>query len=116
MAGDARAVPKSIRLGASSCLVGAAARFDGGQGRERCTAGVLGQSFERAPFSPEMAAAPGAPRPTIPLPGAPCEPRAVGLRDVSADVARALVDAPTRDLDGCATLEGRVPGRASASL
>ena len=56
-----------IRLGVSSCLLGAEVRYDGGHKRERYISEVLGKFFEWVPVCPEIEIGLGVPRPPIRL-------------------------------------------------
>ncbi len=56
-----------IRLGISSCLLGAKVRFDGGHKRDRYLTDVLGEWFKWVPVCPELDIGLGVPRPTIRL-------------------------------------------------
>ncbi len=56
-----------IRLGVSSCLLGAEVRYDGGHKRERYISEVLGEFFEWVPVCPEVEIGLGVPRPPIRL-------------------------------------------------
>jgi uncharacterized protein YbgA (DUF1722 family)/uncharacterized protein YbbK (DUF523 family) len=56
-----------IRLGVSSCLLGAKVRFDGGHKRDRYLTDVLGDWFHWVPVCPELDIGLGVPRPTIRL-------------------------------------------------
>lgn len=54
-----------IRIGISSCLLGAEVRFDGGHKRDRYLTETLGQYFEWVPVCPEVEVGLGTPRETI---------------------------------------------------
>ena len=56
-----------IRVGISSCLLGAAVRYDGGHKRDACITGTLSRHFEFVPLCPEVAIGLGTPRPPIRL-------------------------------------------------
>lgn len=56
-----------IRLGISSCLLGAKVRFDGGHKQDRYLTDVLGDWFNWVPVCPELEIGLGVPRPTIRL-------------------------------------------------
>jgi uncharacterized protein YbgA (DUF1722 family)/uncharacterized protein YbbK (DUF523 family) len=56
-----------IRLGISSCLLGAKVRFDGGHKHDRYLTDVLGEWFRWVPVCPEVEIGLGTPRPTIRL-------------------------------------------------
>ncbi len=56
-----------LRLGASSCLLGHAVRFDAGHAKDKFVVDTLGRWFEFVPTCPEMDIGMGVPRPTIRL-------------------------------------------------
>jgi uncharacterized protein YbbK (DUF523 family) len=56
-----------IRLGVSSCLLGAEVRYDGGHKRDPYLTDVLGDWFDWVPFCPELEIGLGVPRPPIQL-------------------------------------------------
>jgi uncharacterized protein YbgA (DUF1722 family)/uncharacterized protein YbbK (DUF523 family) len=56
-----------IRIGVSSCLLGAEVRFDGGHKRDRFMTDQLGAFVEWVPFCPEVEAGLGIPRPAMRL-------------------------------------------------
>jgi uncharacterized protein YbbK (DUF523 family) len=56
-----------IRLGVSSCLLGAEVRYDGGHKRDGYLTDVLGKWFDWVPVCPELDIGLGVPRPTIQL-------------------------------------------------
>lgn len=56
-----------LRLGVSSCLLGAKVRYDGGHTRDRFVTDVLGPWVEYVSVCPEMDLGMGTPRPTIRL-------------------------------------------------
>ena len=56
-----------VRLGVSSCLLGAEVRYDGGHKRNRLLTKVLGEWFEWLSVCPEFEIGLGVPRPTIQL-------------------------------------------------
>jgi uncharacterized protein YbbK (DUF523 family) len=72
-----------IRLGVSSCLLGAEVRYDGGHKRDRYLAEVIGDYFEWVPVCPEVELGLGVPRPPIRLVHGGDNPRLVEL--VSGD-------------------------------
>jgi uncharacterized protein YbgA (DUF1722 family)/uncharacterized protein YbbK (DUF523 family) len=81
-----------IQIGISSCLLGEEVRFDGGHKRDGYVMQTLGRYFEYVPVCPEVGIGMGIPRPPIRLEGDPDRPRAVGVRDKSMDVTKALED------------------------
>jgi uncharacterized protein YbgA (DUF1722 family)/uncharacterized protein YbbK (DUF523 family) len=66
-----------IRLGISSCLLGAKVRFDGGHKHDRYLTGVLGEWVEWVAVCPEVGIKLGTPRPTIRLELADQQPRLI---------------------------------------
>lgn len=56
-----------VRLGISSCLLGARVRYDSGHKRDRYITDVLGEFFEWVPVCPEFEIGLGVPRPPIQL-------------------------------------------------
>jgi uncharacterized protein YbbK (DUF523 family) len=60
------ALPK-LRLGISSCLLGAEVRYDGGHKRNSFLADILGRRVEWVPVCPEVEVGMGTPRPPIRL-------------------------------------------------
>src|SRR3990172_138096 len=75
---DRRADEQPIRLGISSCLLGAAVRFDGGHKRDAFLADVLARYVEWVPVCPELEAGMGVPREPVQLVGMVSAPRMVG--------------------------------------
>ena len=66
-----------IRLGISSCLLGAEVRYDGGHKRDRYLTEVLGEWIEWVPVCPEVEIGLGVPRPTIQLEHGDPEPQLI---------------------------------------
>jgi uncharacterized protein YbgA (DUF1722 family)/uncharacterized protein YbbK (DUF523 family) len=56
-----------IRIGVSSCLLGAEVRYDGGHKRDRFLTDVLARHVEFVPVCPELEAGMGVPRPPVRL-------------------------------------------------
>lgn len=81
-----------IRIGISSCLVGAEVRFDGGHKKDSYIVGTLSRFFEFVPVCPEVAIGLGTPRQPIRLTDSPAGVRVRGVRDPSLDVTDALAD------------------------
>lgn len=81
---------ETIRVGISSCLLGAKVRFDGGHKRDAYITGTLGQYFDFVPVCPEAAIGLGTPREPIRLVGDPEHPRAVGVRTADLDATDRL--------------------------
>ena len=61
------AADSTIRIGISSCLLGAEVRFDGGHKRDRYLTETLSQYFDWVPVCPEVEVGLGTPRETIQL-------------------------------------------------
>ncbi len=78
-----------IRIGVSSCLVGARVRYDG---NHKFHAGVaaLADEFTLVPLCPEVAIGLGVPRPPIRLARIDGEARVVGVTDPALDVTGPL--------------------------
>lgn len=66
-----------IRIGISSCLLGAKVRFDGQHKQDSFITGTLTNWFEFVPVCPEVEVGLGIPRETIRLEGDPADPRLV---------------------------------------
>jgi uncharacterized protein YbbK (DUF523 family) len=92
-----------IRIGVSSCLLGARVRYDGG---DKFHAGVaaLAREFALVPLCPEVAIGLGVPRPPIQVARVGGALRVVGVADRGLDVTEALDrvagDAALAGLDG----------------
>jgi uncharacterized protein YbgA (DUF1722 family)/uncharacterized protein YbbK (DUF523 family) len=96
-----------IRLGISSCLLGAKVRFDGGHKRDRYLTDVLGEWFKWVPVCPELEIGLGVPRPTIRLIQGETHPRLVEPKSGEDLTERMEVyshekidELMTKDLDG----------------
>ena len=81
-----------VRVGVSSCLLGAAVRYDGGHKRHAWITGPLSRCFELVPVCPEVAIGLGTPRPPIRLVRTGGEVRVRGVADPSRDLTCALRD------------------------
>ncbi len=86
------ATPKQpkIRVGVSSCLLGAKVRFDGDSKHHPYLTETLGRFFDLVPVCPEVGIGLGVPREPIRLVGDARRVRAVGVRDVTLDVTDRL--------------------------
>ena len=84
------AEPARIRVGISSCLLGAAVRYDGGHKRDAYINGTLSRCFEFVPVCPEVAIGLGTPRPPIRLVRTDGGIRVRGRDDPSRDVTDEL--------------------------
>lgn len=92
-----------IRIGISSCLLGARVRYDGNHKLDAFVTETLGRFFEFVPVCPEVGIGMGVPRPAIRLVGEVASPRAVGREDTTLDVTARLRAYGTRmahELDG----------------
>ncbi len=85
-------VAEKIRIGISSCLLGAEVRFNGGHKRDSYITGTLSEYFDFVPVCPEVAIGLGTPRPPIRLVQSSDDVRVVGVDDPSKDVTEALRD------------------------
>ncbi|MGN2392788.1 DUF523 domain-containing protein, partial [Pelomicrobium sp. G1] len=107
--------PERIRIGISSCLLGAEVRFDGGHKRDAYLTETLARYFEFVPVCPEVAIGLGVPRETIRLVRCPQGIRAVGARDPSQDFTDRLETYGRRMAAELKGLCGYVFKRASPS-
>ena len=64
---DASALPRPIRIGISSCLLGQEVRFDGGHKRDSFLTETFGRFVEWVPVCPEVECGFGTPRPAMRL-------------------------------------------------
>ncbi len=92
---------RPLRLGVSSCLLGAEVRFDGGHKRDRFLMDVLGPYVQWVPVCPEFEMGMGVPREPVRLVGDPESPRMLGVRSGTDHTAamRRYADARVRALD-----------------
>ncbi len=79
-----------IRVGISSCLLGAEVRFDGGHKRDAYATGTLARYFEFVPVCPEVAIGLGTPREPIRLVRIGEDVRVRGVRTPDLDVTQPL--------------------------
>ncbi len=79
-----------LRIAVSSCLLGQAVRYDGGDKRDDYVTDVLSRHVDIVPICPEVGIGMGVPRPPIRLVGDVAAPRAVGVDDPRRDVTEAL--------------------------
>ena len=84
-----------IRLGVSSCLLGAEIRHDGGHKRDRYLTEVLGEWFEWVPVCPELEIGLGVPRPTIQLEKGDPEPQLT--EPISGEILTERMESYARD-------------------
>ena len=82
----------SIKVGISSCLLGAPVRFNGGHKQSHLCKDVLSKYFNYVALCPEQAIGLGTPREPIRLVGNTQQPRAVGTVNPSMDVSAALTE------------------------
>jgi uncharacterized protein YbgA (DUF1722 family)/uncharacterized protein YbbK (DUF523 family) len=106
---------KQIKLGISSCLLGARVRFDGGHKQDNYIVGTLGQGFEFVSICPEMGIGLGAPRPTLRLVEEAGQIYARGVRDPNWDVTEALNGYLDTVADALAGISGYVFKKGSPS-
>jgi len=90
----------TLRVGVSSCLLGAQVRFDGGHKHDRFLTELLGRYVEWVPVCPELEVGMGVPREAVRLVGTPEAPRMVGARTGSdhTDAMRRFAAARVRTL------------------
>lgn len=69
---------RPIKVGISSCLLGAKVRFDAGHKKDRYITDILGQYFTFVPVCPELEVGMGVPRESVRLTGNPDNPRMTG--------------------------------------
>ena len=81
-----------IRLGVSTCLLGATVRYDGGHKRDAYVTGTLSKYFELVPVCPEVAIGLGTPRPPLRLVRSGDGVRVRGVADPGRDVTDPLRD------------------------
>ncbi len=85
---------QEIRLGISSCLLGAPVRYDGRHQRNSYIVDVLSRNFELVSICPEVSIGMGVPRPPIQLViwSKKNDIRAIGVENRELDVTQALMD------------------------
>ncbi len=74
---------RPVRVGVSSCLLGAAVRWDGGHKRDAFVAGSLGRFVEWASVCPELEAGMGVPREPVHLVRREGEVRMIGVESAA---------------------------------
>lgn len=99
-------VPRTIRIGVSSCLLGEPVRWDGGHKRHAFLVENLAQSVELVPVCPEVGIGLGVPRKPIRLVRMDDQVRAVGVDDPTRDVTDDLRDYARRMLRDLPDLHG----------
>lgn len=104
-----------IRVGISSCLMGAEVRFDGGHKRDAYVNGTLSEYFEFVPVCPEVAIGLGTPREPIRLVSVDGEVRVRGVRTPSLDVTGRLRDYGRKMAGEMRDISGYVFKRGSPS-
>jgi uncharacterized protein YbbK (DUF523 family) len=110
------AEPEKIRLGISSCLLGAEVRYDGGHKRDAFLTDTLGPFVEWVPVCPEVEIGLGVPRDTLRLVGDEEAPRLIVQKtgeDLTARMQR-FARARAEEL-AALRLHGYVLKRASPS-
>ena len=85
-------MPKNIKIGISSCLLGEKVRFDNGHKKNAYITGVLQNYFDFIPFCPEVEIGLGIPRDTIKLVIEDGITRCVGSKDAELDVTDKLTN------------------------
>ncbi len=83
-------MPRRLRIGVSSCLLGRPVRYDGGHKRDAFICEILERHFDLVAVCPESDAGLGVPRPPVNLVGDPERPRALGRDDPTLDVTERL--------------------------
>lgn len=110
-------VDSKVLIGASSCLLGQAVRFNGGHKKDRYIVQTLGEHFEFRPFCPEVAIGLGIPRPTIRLvresEGQPIQ--AVQSDDASKNHTQALTEYAESVIEEMRPLSGYILKKDSPS-
>ncbi|MFT5163658.1 MAG: hypothetical protein ACI9FJ_002255 [Alteromonadaceae bacterium] len=84
--------PNSIKIGISSCLLGAKVRYDSGHKKNAFITGILKNYFEFLPFCPEVEIGLGIPREPIRLVCVDGKVRCKGTKDDALDVTDKLDD------------------------
>jgi len=103
-----------VRLGVSSCLLGASVRYDGGHARDRFLADVLAPWVEWAPVCPEVELGLGTPRASLRLVDDGDGPR-LQTRSTGEDHGEAVRELAERRDRELGALDGFVLKRASPS-
>lgn len=106
---------KKIKLGISSCLLGAPVRHDGGHKRHGYTVNTLAEFFEFVPFCPEVLAGLGTPRPTIRLVGSNQSVRVVEVKNHDVDVTDRLIETSAAIIEQAVGLAGYILKKDSPS-
>lgn len=106
---------RRARVGISSCLLGAALRYDGGHKRDAYINEVLSHHFEFVPVCPEVAIGMGIPREPIRLVRQGNELRVQGVHDPALDVTEALRRLGRRMAEELKDIAGYIFKRASPS-
>ncbi|WP_221801058.1 YbgA family protein [Oceanobacter mangrovi] len=107
-----------IRIGISSCLMGAPVRFNASHKRDRFCTDVLSKYFEFVPLCPEMAIGLGTPRQAIRLVSANAaddQVRALGSDDPTLDVTDQLTQYARQQADQLEDLSGYILMQKSPS-
>ena len=114
-ASSTRPASEPLRVGISSCLLGAEVRFDGGHKHDRYITGMLAKHFELIPICPEMAIGLGKPREPIRLVRTEGGVRARGSKSHDIDVTDPLREYAHRMAGHVGNLSGYLWKRASPS-
>jgi len=104
-----------IKIGVSSCLLGAKVRFDSGHKKNAYITGILQEHFEFVPFCPEVEVGLGIPRETIRLVSINDETRCKGTKTEALDVTEKLYDIAEKQKHWHADLCGYILKKDSPS-
>lgn len=104
-----------IKVGVSSCLLGAEVRFDGGHKRDAYINSTLSEYFDFVPVCPEVAIGMSIPRPPIRLVQSGDEIRVVGVRNPEDDYTDKLRAYGIRMAKRLTDLSGYIFKRGSPS-
>lgn len=110
-----KGTPRPIRVGISSCLLGAEVRFDGGHERDAYATGTLSRYFEFAPVCPEVAIGLGTPREPTRLVRIGEDVRVRGARTSDLDVTQPLRDYGREMANRLRDISGYILKRGSPS-
>jgi uncharacterized protein YbgA (DUF1722 family)/uncharacterized protein YbbK (DUF523 family) len=90
-----------LKLGVSSCLLGAKVRYDGGHKLDKFLQDTLGRFVEFVPVCPEVESGLPVPRPSLRLVGDPADPRLIAAKTGQdhTDAMRAWAQSRLEELD-----------------
>ncbi len=106
---------EKIKVGVSSCLMGAKVRFDSGHKRNAYINGVLSEYFEFSGFCPEVEIGLSVPREPIRLVKLNDDIRCVGVKDPKLDVTERLSRSADKQMDWHRQLCGYILKKGSPS-